>query len=158
MKKLLGAGIASAFAVAAVLATSAGAQPTPNPGDGCAVTSGAVPNGGPVVSGTCTWTADVQGGYVGATDGSWSVTEGATGTHTVGTVTTPVSCNVAVPNASGTAGPFDSGAPGALQPNAGAPATCGDPGTGKYTGKYTLTVTGNGGGAIGSVTGLDGGV
>lgn len=155
MKKLFaGAGVAGALTAAAILvplAASAGASTGPaNTLDGCAAGSA------PSLMTSCTWLADVQGGYAGATDTGYTVTEAATGTHTVNGVTTPVTCTISV--ASGGAGPFGSGAPGALQPNKGASATCGDPGTGKYTGNYTLTVNGNGAGAMGSITGQPGGV
>jgi hypothetical protein len=154
MKKLfVSTGMATALAAAAILVPLAAPAGAANPGnvaDGCAA------GNGPMETTSCTWLADVQGGYVGATDTSWSVTEAATGTQTVNGVTSPVSCTISV--AGGGSGPFGSGAPGALQPNKGAPATCGDPGTGTYTGSYTLTVDGNGSGAIGSVTGQPGAV
>ena len=68
MKKILsGAGLAAATSVLA-LAPAAGASTGPaNTLDGCAA-------GGPEPA-TCTWTADVSGGYAAAGNGSFTITE-----------------------------------------------------------------------------------
>jgi hypothetical protein len=134
-KKLFGAGMAGVLATAVVMAASAGASVGPaNTLDGCAV--------GPGQGSSCTWTADVQGSYAGVTDTGWTVSEqtctidATTGAQVLGWKTL----------ASGGAGPFAS-TPGVLQP--------GKDGCGNAE-VYQLTVAGNGGGALGSVTGQPG--
>jgi hypothetical protein len=87
------------------------------------------------------WTADVQGGYAGPTSGSWAVNKQTC------TVVNGTQVNSWASVASGGAGPFGSGAPGALQP--------GKDGCGNAE-VYQLVVTGNAGGALGSVTGQPG--
>jgi hypothetical protein len=125
MKKFLTGGGLAAVVAALALAPGASAANPGNLADGnyC---------GSPPGSSGCSaqWSADVAGSYAGVTSGSYEVDKQVC--TTVSGVTT---CNwVAV--ASGGAGPF-AGTPGSLAAG----------------GVYQLVITGNGGGAIGSVTG-----
>lgn len=141
MKKILqGAGLTAAISALAFAPAAVASEGPNNTGDGTAC-------GGPS-GGSCTWHADVQGNYAGVTSGTYSVTE--TATQTVNGVTSTCTSTVADGGAGGFLGIL-----GVVQPNTGQPATGACAGY-TYTGDYTLTVTGSGGGAIGSVTGQPG--
>jgi hypothetical protein len=121
MKKMLvRAGVAGAVAAALAMPASAGASMGPaNTLDGCAV-------GGPQGT-TCTWTADVNGGYAVGGNGTYLV-EKQTGVDSSGNPTWAT-----VASGSGPA----AGSPGSLAAGS----------------TYRLTVSGNEGGALGSITG-----
>lgn len=135
MKRFLtGTGLAAAVSVLA-LAPAAGASVGPaNTLDGCAV-------GGPEGN-SCMWTPDVQGSYAGVVSGTWAVNEQVCTVDQLTGAQVKSWANVA----GGGAGPF-AAQPGTVQ--AGTDG-CGNPEV------YQLVITGNGGGALGSVSGQAG--
>jgi hypothetical protein len=128
MQKMLTRAALAGVLGAAIMAAPALAAPAgASPGDGNYCYSQ------PGQSGcTAQWTADVNGEYGGVTSGSWAIQQQSCTTDPTTGVTTCVWNTIA----SGGAGGFYA-QPGALTPG----------------NIYQLVITGNGGGALGSITG-----
>jgi hypothetical protein len=136
MKKFLtGSGLAAVVSALA-LAPGAGASTGPaNTLDGCAV-------GGPEGT-SCTWTADVQGDYAVIGNGGYTVSEQVCSIDPLTGAQVKSWSPIAGDSGSGPA----AGSPGSITPGTDG---CGNPE------EYQLSVTGNEGGALGSVTGQPG--